>query len=259
MNPFAQKIGELVDKTSTNKAVLKKAQHRHKHMRLRTEKNSKLYRDTSNERYKARADKFSAKSQYWLGRIKKQLNRIEFLDDKLREVKKESEKWRKENAVAVKRHKNGSIYITGRDKRKKLHLALETALHEYGHGSYYSQTGAPRAYSWALGHMPRGHIWDCSTFADGTYICCRIPAPSGPNTASVGGYTGTEGEHGKKIHESQAQVGDLILYGPFPHHHVEVVLDPKRKLTVGHGDPQVNLGTFDLFGDGDFICRTYIV
>jgi hypothetical protein len=49
-----------------------------------------------------------------------------------------------------------------------------------------------------------------------------------------------------------------VLYGPAPHHHVEVVLDPREKTTVGHGSPPIDIGVFDLFGDGDYIIRRYV-
>jgi len=72
------------------------------------------------------------------------------------------------------------------------------------------------------------------------------------------GWTGTEGEHGTRVSEDGAKTGDLVLYGPFPHHHVEVVDNPKLKTTVGHGSPPIDQGVFDLFGDGNYEIRRYI-
>jgi len=151
--------------------------------------------------------------------------------------------------------------ITGGTARQRLRLAIHTAAHNCATGkqnNYYSMSGLARAYLRTLAGYPYGHTWDCSTFADGSYIVCGLEAPSGPDTLTQGGYTGTQGEHGKQIPESQAKTGDLVLYGPFPHHHVEVVDDPKAKTTIGHGSPPIDAGVFDLFGDGDYIIRTYL-
>jgi len=147
--------------------------------------------------------------------------------------------------------------ITGGTARQRLRLAIHTAAHNCAVGlqrNYYSETGGVRDYLHVLADYALGRIWDCSTFGDGVYLVCDLEAPSGPNTLTAGGYTGTQGEHGKRVSRAQAKTGDLVLYGPAPHHHVELVDDPKAETTIGHGSPPIDAGVFDLFGGGS--CAT---
>lgn len=248
MAKIKERLAALAEKLVSNEANLRKAQRRHKKFRLKAEGIS----DKQSRAYK----RAHAKAIYWKGRVKQQQRRINHLERSTAEVELELEKWKKDHKVTIRGSK-----VTGGTPRQRLKAALLRAMLNYRTGKlagYYSQSGGARDYLHAIYHYALGRIWDCATFGDGVYLCCGLTAPSGPNTLTAGGWTGTQGEHGKRIPESQAQVGDLVLYGPFPHHHVEVVLDPVRKTTVGHGSPPIDEGVFDLFGDGDYIVRTYV-
>lgn len=265
MRKYRERLEEVLDKLKDNKKVLAKCRRRAKKFRERAEAQDK-FADESEWKYgntrgtrraRRRAERSHNKAIYWKGRIKKQVARIHHLEKSKEVIKAEIAKYEKENKLVVL----GGKVVGNAEPHRKLRLAIHTALLNYKKGTlpgYYSQTGAPRVYDRTLNRYPYGHIWDCSTFADGVYICCNLEAPSGPNTESAGGWTGTQGEHGRKIPESEAQTGDLVLYGSFPHHHVEVVDDPVRKTTVGHGSSPVDPGIFDLFGDGDYIIRRYV-
>jgi len=201
-----------------------------------------------------RAYKAHLRAQFWLGRIKPLVQKIEGLEVDHGKIEAEIRKYKREHGVQIRGNK-----VTGGTARQRLRAALLRAMLNYQQGKqpgYYSQTGLTRVYSHMLEKMPFGHIFDCSTFADGIYFVCGLKDPS--DTNYVEGWTGTEGEHGKRVSEADAQVGDLVLYGASPHHHVEVVLDPARKTTVGHGSPPIDEGVFDLFGDSDYEIRSYL-
>ena len=279
MKKLKAALAAVEDKLGMNERLLKKARRRHKKFRVRAEDEHKKqleyqghaaslraeggynateapYVERKAARCQHRAERSHNKSVFWKGRVKQQVARVHHLERSEAEIKAELTKWKREHGVQI----HGSK-VTGGTARQRLKAALLRAMLNYRNGSlagYYSQTGGVRDYLHAIYHYALGRIWDCSTFADGVYLCCGLEAPSGPNTLTAGGFTGTEGEHGKRVSESQAQVGDLVLYGPAPHHHVEVVLDPARKTTCGHGSPPIDEGVFDLFGDGDFEIRSYL-
>ena len=48
-----------------------------------------------------------------------------------------------------------------------------------------------------------------------------------------------------------------MLSGPNPHHPVELSVGPGDK-TIGHGSAPVDPGVINLFGDGDYIIRSYV-
>jgi hypothetical protein len=150
----------------------------------------------------------------------------------------------------------------GSGPRAELRHAIHTAAANCASGhqnNYYSMTGALPDLAKTLAGMPYGHRFDCSSFATGVYFVCDLPDPNGGNyTPGETMYTGSLGEHGKRVSEAQAKTGDLVLYGPAPHHHVEVVDDPHAKTTIGHGSPPIDAGVFDLFGDGDYEIRSYV-
>lgn len=270
----------IAEKLVSNEALLAKARRRHKKFRQKAEHNHAeqlkaqeaaqkhlIYGPDENvpkgeallrkaDRCKHRAERAHDKSVYWKGRIKQQVARVHHLEKSQSELEAELAKWKKQHGVEIH-----GARVRGGTARQRLKAALLRAMLNYRTGKlpgYYSQSGGPRDYLHAIYHYALGRIWDCSTFADGVYICCDLEAPSGPNTLTAGGWTGTEGEHGRRVSTSEAQVGDLVLYGPRPHHHVEVVLDPQRKTTVGHGSPPVDEGIFDLFGDSDYEIRSYL-
>lgn len=61
----------------------------------------------------------------------------------------------------------------------------------------------------------------------------RVPHDVVNNCRWQAGYTGTIGATCKRV--SKPQVGDAVLYGRSPFHHVVGVLDPETKLCASHG------------------------
>lgn len=252
--------------------LLKRVQRRYKANRKRAfkahaqqlaaQKNADKLRGEGKAKLAAKADKRvrrhshvayknHLRAEHYLGAIKRKQQVIHKLET---DHAKFAAELKKANKVTVRGNK-----VTGGASRQRLRVALHTAAHNCSTGvqhNYYSQSGLAPLYSHTLKDMPYGHRFDCSSFADGIYYVCGLKDPSG--TDWNGGYTGTEGEHGKEVSASEAQTGDLVLYGSFPHHHVEVVLDPENKTTCGHGSAPIDMGVFDLFGDGDYIIRTYL-
>ena len=57
---------------------------------------------------------------------------------------------------------------------------------------------------------------------------------------------------GRYIGRDQLKPGDLVLYGPAPHHHVELYVGPGNR-TVGHGSPPVDYGDIYMIADPHFV------
>lgn len=219
--------------------------------RLRSEGKDATGVDARASRYGHTAHKNHARAQVWLGRVKVLQRKLNGLEADHAKIAAELKKAHK---VSVRGNK-----VTGGTARQRLRVAIHTAAANCASGAqhnYYSMTGGAPDYGRMLKDMPYGLRFDCSVFGDGTYYVCDLPDPSG--TDFNGGFTGTEGEHGRQVSESEAKTGDLVLYGPQPHHHVEVVDDPEAKTTIGHGSAPIDQGVFDLFGDGDYIVRSYV-
>lgn len=106
---------------------------------------------------------------------------------------------------------------------------------------HYSQLGA-----WRVGIFPGAEPWgirsDCSQFVTKCFYHAGVPDPNGAGYG--GGWTGTLGEHGTRV--SGPRAGDLCLVGPYPHHHVELVIDGSGN-TIGHGDRYVNRSHISYF------------
>lgn len=261
MAKIKERLAKILEKLMSDEAQLEKARKRYKANRalaMKDHKKAAKAQEAGNQgkadRCNHRASRAHRRAQFWLGKVKLCIQRKEGLEAHEDKIRDELRKWQKEHGVVVRGND-----VSGGTPRQRLRAALLAAMHNYQRGKqpgYYSQSGVERVYAKMLIGMPYGHIFDCSTFADGIYYCCGLKDPSG--TGYNGGYTGTEGANGKQISVSQAQVGDLVLYGPFPHHHVEVVLDPARQTTCGHGSPPIDEGIFNLFGDNDFIVRSYL-
>lgn len=264
MSKIKAALQNLADRLTYRRGDLAKSRRRAKHFRelaeqeharqLQAEVNGRIARADWHRR---RAERRQKKAIYWKGRIKKDLAAIENLEERIDKRQAELEEWIKKHGVTFV----GENKVEGGQPHQRLRAAILRAAANYRRGTqpgYYSQSGGTRDYDHAINHYPGGRIWDCSTFADGIYLCCGLEAPSGPNTRSAGGWTGTQGEHGRRIPEVDAKSGDLVLYGSAPHHHVEVVLDPSERTTIGHGSPPIDPGVFDLFGDGDYIIRRYV-
>lgn len=211
-------------------------------------------------RFKRRAEDRHTKAVYWRGRIKVELDKIHHLESSVQDREAAIKKWQKEHGVYFESPNK----VRGGTPEQRLRVAIHTAALNYRKGTqpgYYSQSGATRVYRHGLEGYPYGHIWDCSTFADAVYFCCGLDSPSGPGAYHTGGYTGTELAHGHQVSRSEVRTGDLCIYLRYPGdtvgHHVEVVDDPGRETTIGHGDEAINAGTFNLFGDGLYEFRRY--
>lgn len=261
MAKIKARLARILARLTSNDAQLKRARKRYKASRaLATKNHAKAIKaqeagdQDKADRCNHRAYKAHLRAQYWLGKVKVCVQRKEGLETHEHAIETELAKWKKEHGVVVSGNK-----VEGGTPRQRLRAALLRAMLNYQRGKqpgYYSQSGAERLYGKMLEGMPYGHIFDCSTFADGIYFCCGLKDPS--DTDYHEGYTGTEGAHGKEVPVGMAKTGDLVLYGPFPHHHVEVVLDPGAKTTCGHGSPPIDKGVFDLFGDSDYLVRSYL-
>lgn len=145
--------------------------------------------------------------------------------------------------------------VTGGSARDRLKHAAEMACSLDAAGkrhSFYSQSGAWTT-KYGITGEPRGDRSDCSQWITSIFWSCGLDDPNG--TGYTGGYTGTLGNHGKAISRSQLRPGDLILYGPAPHHHVEMFIGP-GSTTAGHGSRPVDHGWIDLAPDPHF--RSYV-
>jgi cell wall-associated NlpC family hydrolase len=54
--------------------------------------------------------------------------------------------------------------------------------------------------------------------------------------------------HGHFVPTSQAEPGDVILYGSPPYHHVEIFVGPGQA-TIGHGSAPVDAGTVGMIAN----------
>lgn len=259
----------LKDRLAGRKDDLDTARRRYKEFRvlaLREHDNAEAAKKVGHkkqaERFARRAKARQRKAIYWRGRIKTLREKIHHLEASVGDREAQIQKWMKEQGVYLQDPNK----IRGGTPEQRLRVAIHTAAINYQKGDqpgYYSQEGAERKYSHGLYRYPFGHIWDCSTFADAMYFVCGLPSPSGPNAYRLGGFTGTELAHGRRVSESEARSGDLVIYLDFPGdttgHHVEVIDDPVRQTTIGHGDSAINSGGpgYDLFGDGLYEIRTY--
>ena len=77
---------------------------------------------------------------------------------------------------------------------------------------------------------------DCSGFTTMCYQYANAPDPNGLHYNGQG-YTGTIMRRCKKIPLAQCKVGDLVVWGAFPGHHVAIIVltDPHNPLLVSHG------------------------
>lgn len=264
MDRIKKALRALADRLVYREGDLATSRRRAKHFRLLAEREHRRHlkaeaqgRALRADRFRRRAEARQRKAIYWKGRIKADLAAITNLKARVAKREAELDAYMKTHGVTF----TGPNKVEGGKPHQRMHAALLRAYQNWRNGSqpgYYSMSGGPRDYAHALKGYPSGRIWDCSTFADGIYFVCGLASPSGSNAYETGGWTGTEGEHGKRIDPNAARPGDLVLYGAFPHHHVEVVLDPGERTTIGHGSPPIDPGVFDLFGDGDYIVRRYV-
>lgn len=212
------------------------------------------------ERFERRATSRKIKAVYWRGVIKRELIKTNSLETHIGAREAQLKRWELEHGVFME----GPNKVRGGNPEQRLRYAIHRAALNYRKGTqpgYYSMEGAERKYAHGLKGYPWGHIWDCSTFADAMYYVCGLPSPSGAGAYRTGGFTGTELSHGRRIPQSEVRSGDLCIYlrftGDTVGHHVEVVDDPAKESTIGHGDSAINPSTFNMFGDGLFEFRRY--
>ena len=146
---------------------------------------------------------------------------------------------------------------TGGTPRARIVAAARMAakLHATGkRPSFYSQAGA-----WTVEHgitgEPHGYRSDCSQFVTSMYHAAGVPDPNG--TGYTGGYTGTLAAAGRYIQRADLKPGDLVLYGPAPHHHVELFVGPGDD-TIGHGSPPVDKGTITMMPEVHFVTYPFL-
>jgi cell wall-associated NlpC family hydrolase len=162
---------------------------------------------------------------------------------------------------AAYRSKNGikcsGNTITGGSSRQRVVAAARRAAYLDTIGkrpSFYSQTGW-----WDVKHgitgEARGVRSDCSQWVTAMYHSAGVSDPNG--NGYKGGYTGTLSSHGKHISRAQLKPGDLVLYGPGTHHHVEMYIGPGDK-TIGHGSRHVDAGTVGMMRDAHFVTYPWL-
>jgi len=87
-------------------------------------------------------------------------------------------------------------------------------------------------------------VTDCSGGVTYAAETARVPDPNGRSFDGLG-YTGTllDSRLTKRVTVIQARPGDLIVYGPYPGHHVVAVLEAASDPLVwshgGQGDPKI--------------------
>lgn len=232
----------------SNHKSQKEAEHRADHYR-RERHPAAVERETAKAaRCRVRAFRSHQKAQFWLAKIKTILTRIEGEEAQKTQLEIELRALRKD--VTIK----GNT-ATGGTPRQRLRTVALTAAKRCAAGrrrNFYSQPGA-----WDVDHAITGEFYgersDCSSFVTSVYKSAGLKDPN--DTAFSGGYTGTLGQNGRRV--MNPKPGDLILYGPAPHHHVEMYVGPGDK-TIGHGSAPVDPGVIDLFGDGDYYIRSYV-
>jgi cell wall-associated NlpC family hydrolase len=146
---------------------------------------------------------------------------------------------------------------TGGTPRQRIVAAARMAakLHATGkRHSFYSQPGK-WTVDYGITGEPLGYRSDCSQFVTSMYHAAGLPDPNG--TDYTGGYTGTLAEHGKYISRADLKAGDLVLYGPAPHHHVELYVGPGDD-TIGHGSPPVDRGTITMMPEVHFVTYPFL-
>jgi hypothetical protein len=163
-------------------------------------------------------------------------------------------KWRKAH-ISTGPTVRGNKVTGGDGPRDRIVAAANAAVRLYTTGKahrFYSQPGSWTIVRGITGERP-GERSDCSQFATSIYHSAGAKDPNGAHY--TGGYTGTLGAHGRYITRAQLQPGDLVLYGPRPHHHVEIFVptDEDPNGTVGHGSPPVDRASIYYMADPHFV------
>jgi hypothetical protein len=163
--------------------------------------------------------------------------------------KARAQKWKDAQPKVPEVH--GNKVTGGGSQRDQICAAAEAAYHNWArlHNRFYSQPGF-----WTVEHgitgEPHGARSDCSQFVTALFWSAGAPDPNGNNYH--GGFTGTLASHGRYIRRSELRHADLCLYGPPPHHHVELFTGPGNR-TIGHGSPPVDPGDIFMMADVHFV------
>lgn len=215
--------------------------HRQNHPKLATREEGRA----SRRHY--RANKAHLRAEYWVKRAKDYAAKVGHLKDATGDRDKEIDKIEKE--LGPRWDGNNKI-VGGGSERDKLKLFMQLSMK---HGSrFYSQSGPADVFHGITGPSG-GHRHDCSSWFTSGYCSCGLRDPNSTaddrtfsNTQTM--FTGTLGEHGQAISEGQLNTGDAILYGSAPFHHVEMKYGSikETRLTVGHGNAEINYGTVSL-------------
>lgn len=166
--------------------------------------------------------------------------------------KKRAQAWKEAHPPHTKAVVKGNK-VTGGTTRERIVAGCEEAAQLYASGKshrFYSQPGG-----WTVEHgitgEPSGYRSDCSQFVTSMYWSSGIKEdPNGQDYKA--GYTGTLAAHGVYISRAELRPGDFVLYGPAPHHHVEVYVGPGNR-TIGHGSPPVDPGDIYMMADPHFV------
>ncbi|HVQ60365.1 MAG TPA: NlpC/P60 family protein [Solirubrobacterales bacterium] len=196
------------------------------------------------------------RAQFWLGRIKVLVQRIEGLETKQKDFEAELRK-----LTTVQIDRNRATGGTARERLQAVALASAAACageftdstgERINRSNFYSQPGSFDADHCITGPA-HDHRDDCSSWFASAYKTAGLSDPSDENYTA--GYTGTLVANARQV--SHPQPGDAVIYGPGPGHHVEMYVGPGNK-TIGHGSAPVDAGVIDLFGDGDYRFFEYV-
>lgn len=268
MSKLRAALASLAEKLGLNQALLARAQRRYAANRKRAYKahnqqaKAQKAADGCRSRYTLmhlvpredkrasragqRAFKNHSRAQWWLGRIKTLVQQIEGLEATQGRLEAKAKKYRETHGIQVQGNK-----VTGGTKRQRLLAAAHASAANCASGkrsNFYSQSGAYDVNHCITGPA-FGHRDDCSSWETSCHRSAGLPDPNG--TRYTGGYTGTMPNTGRKVSRGELKGGEAVLYGPYPYHHTEMVDDPARGTTIGHGSAPVDAGVIDLFGSSE--------
>lgn len=257
----------VADKLISDKALLKRAQRRYKANRKRAfqhhnqgiqaQRHADAQRgqgkatealDSKAARLHHKAKKNHDRAQFWLGRIKVLTQRVEKLEASQAALEAERKKF---NKVTISG--NQASGGTKPERLKAVALASAAACSSGRRHNFYSQAG-----SWDVSHCISGESYgersDCSSWFTSVYHSCGLSDPNGQQYTA--GYTGTLVANGRQVDRSDLHPGDAVIYGSGTGHHVEMYVGPGDR-TIGHGSAPVDVGTINLFGDGQYRFFSY--
>jgi hypothetical protein len=276
MSRVRKALADLAERLGVNRALLARARRRHRANRRRAfvAHNQAERLDAASDRLRAvghpkaaakrsreadrlhtRAYRNSRRAQFWVGRIKVLVQRIEGLEVRQAELEAELKRLAK---VTIKGNKAEGG--TPGQRWKAVCLAAVRNCSTGRRRNFYSQPG-----SWDIRHEitpgpEYGERSDCSQFVTGMAWSAGLPDPNGESF--TGGYTGTlirEANGWRQVSEAamRKKGWGFVVYGGGTGYHVEAYIGPGSR-TAGHGSAPVDLGVIDLFGTGPSGYRCFI-